>query len=484
MIVYGAGEKKREVNQTRKLKCPNCEKSSIGIHYFNKYAHVFWIPTFPYGKRVVAHCDECDTAYEDGRIPDVLKNDVEEIKSTIRPPIFLFSGLFILIIGIFALVYISNGPKTYDYPSGEKQSRGKMVNNEMDGEWNFWYENGQISANQFYIIGKEDSIWTWWNEDGSINQTGVYKNGLSHGKWTFNYPSGQVQAEENYVNDRLQGQAKYWFENGKISVEGEYFRGYSQGPWKYYFESGSIKKEGSYNKDQIIGDWYSYYENGQNEMNRRGTDSLIYFMDYWDSAGIQLVKNGNGVYTSYYDNHNKASKGNYVNGLALGKWTYWFASGKVDEIGNYKNTIYYVIDSWDRKGNLLVDQGNGYEKDQYDNEVISSEGKYKDGLKEGEWINRNIDGIITSKTTYVSGVENGLLINYFETGENHSEGELLNNERNNMWVWYHQNGQVKCKINFVNGKKQGEQIFWNQAGNMVKKETYDNGVLIVEEVYN
>lgn len=483
MIIYGTGEKKHQVDQLRKLTCPNCGKNGIVVYLFHKYIHLFWIPTFPIGKRTVAFCEECNAAYQDKSIPESLKIEISGFKNMYAPPLYLFTGFALAFIGVIAIIYLSISPKTYKYPSGKKQAKGKMIDSEMDGKWTYWYENGNVSTIQYYENGIEDSTWTWWNEDGSINKIGNYKNGLPHGKWTFYYPSGQLQAEEIYVNNRLQGNATYWYENGKLSAKGDYQRDLKNEHWTYWYKSGVKSEEGRYSLDKRTGDWQSYYENGKRELHTVCSDSLILFMDYWDTNGVQLVKNGTGEYITYYENGQKASQGKLKEGISIGIWNFWYLDGKLKEIGRYENVIYHVISTWDNEGHAMVTNGNGHCVNRYENGVISAEGYYLNGLMEGEWKFKNEFDTIIQVVSYTSGKANGKTSNYYDSGEKYSEGELLNDKQNGKWTWYFQNGSLESQVNFEDGQKDGEQVFWNESGNIIKKEYYEKGKLLKEELY-
>ena len=42
--------------------------------------------------------------------------------------------------------------------------------------------------------------------------------------------------------------------------------------------------------------------------------------------------------TDYYENGQKESEGNYKDGKAYGKWTWWHKNGQIGSEGNYKST--------------------------------------------------------------------------------------------------------------------------------------------------
>ena len=483
MIIYGTGEKKLKTSQNRSYRCPECGENGISFYFFQKYFHLFWIPVFPIGRRSVAACDKCSIVYKEDRIPRELKSDFSDIKSTTKVPPYLFIGLALIITGIFLIFHFSDGMTTYKYPSGKKQAQGKMIGDEMDGKWTFWYENGNTQTVQYYKKGTEDSTWTWWNEDGSIDKMGNYRNGLSHGKWTFYYQTGKLQAEEIYVDNRRHGKATYWYENGNKNAEGEYYRDRRNNHWTFWYESGNIIEEGNFKEDYRIGDWISYYEDGQKCLHTNHSDSEYLIMDFWDKDGKHLVINGNGEFTSYYENAGKESQGMVKSGKPVGIWNYWYNDGKLKQTGRFESLVYKTINTWDNNGNRLVVNGEGYQVTKLDNGVIAEEGNYTNGLRDGLWKFRNESDMLISEINYKQGKASGKARYYNESGKIQCMGYYLNDKQQYVWTWYHQNGTKESSVKFINGKKEGEQTFWNESDKIIKKEFYSNGELINEEVY-
>lgn len=69
---------------------------------FGKYTHVYWIPLFPFGKITAAECNSCKKTYEYKDLPQSIqtKLDRDKEKYGIKTPIWMFSGLFLILGGI------------------------------------------------------------------------------------------------------------------------------------------------------------------------------------------------------------------------------------------------------------------------------------------------------------------------------------------------------------------------------------------------
>ena len=53
---------------------------------------------------------------------------------------------------------------------------GKFVNGKKEGEWLYFYENGQWEIKGNYKDGKKDGFWEYFNRDGSLRKTETWKN--------------------------------------------------------------------------------------------------------------------------------------------------------------------------------------------------------------------------------------------------------------------------------------------------------------------
>lgn len=101
MIIYGWKEvwlKSEPVIE----HCPNCKATnSLQIHLFQRYAHIFWVPTFPYNKNGATQCSNCGEVTNYRKLSPSLRLSYDNLKSNIKAPIWMFSGIgVIIIIGI------------------------------------------------------------------------------------------------------------------------------------------------------------------------------------------------------------------------------------------------------------------------------------------------------------------------------------------------------------------------------------------------
>lgn len=80
-------------------KCPNCGSMySIEMNVFQKYVHLFYIPYLPAGKTGISQCSQCGQVLTDKEMPANLKEAYQQLKSKTKIPIWMFSGLVLIIL--------------------------------------------------------------------------------------------------------------------------------------------------------------------------------------------------------------------------------------------------------------------------------------------------------------------------------------------------------------------------------------------------
>ena len=60
----------------------------------------------------------------------------------------------------------------------EGQHRGSIKNGNREGNWEHYWENGQLGMSGDYKNGKQEGYWEYYSENGQLEGTGTYKNGV------------------------------------------------------------------------------------------------------------------------------------------------------------------------------------------------------------------------------------------------------------------------------------------------------------------
>jgi len=114
MIIYGTGSKDLGERFIPNEKCPHCgEYNKIYVHAIARYFDVFWIPIFPFRKKVTAVCHSCEKEITKEQISTSLQDKISLEKSSFKLPIYLFSGL--ILIGLLILLLEFNSRKHDDF---------------------------------------------------------------------------------------------------------------------------------------------------------------------------------------------------------------------------------------------------------------------------------------------------------------------------------------------------------------------------------
>jgi len=97
---------------------------------------------------------------------------------------------------------------------------------------------------------------------------------------------------------------------------------------------------------------------------------------------------------------------------------------------------------------------NGYNRFNYPNGNIMSEGKMKDGNPEGYWKN------------------------YYPNGQLKSEGNRKSNMLDSLWVFYNEKGDTLKKINYTLGKKGGYYFVYQESNDTLKNSLLSKEMFI------
>ncbi|HMQ62872.1 MAG TPA: hypothetical protein PKE06_19480 [Flavilitoribacter sp.] len=103
MIVYGTSARKADSFEIQNTVCPSCGQSaSQHVTVFSRYAHVYWIPLFPTGKKSVAECANCKRTIEQKQFPDQLKMRFDQRVTKVKTPIVHWLGTGIIGLAVVA----------------------------------------------------------------------------------------------------------------------------------------------------------------------------------------------------------------------------------------------------------------------------------------------------------------------------------------------------------------------------------------------
>jgi len=104
MIIFGTRNKAIS-QETFQGKCMHCgQVATVQFVVVQRYAHVFWIPFFPIGKKGVSICSHCKQTLTVKEFNDEYREFYNQVKQNRRPPFYMYSGLILLGLLITAAV--------------------------------------------------------------------------------------------------------------------------------------------------------------------------------------------------------------------------------------------------------------------------------------------------------------------------------------------------------------------------------------------
>jgi len=117
MVIYGWSTKALDSAPLNENACTNCESTNTHMSMYAHYFHVFWIPIFPFKKKVTIQCGDCGHEVKQKNMDDQYKNVAVEMKKRKPFPKYMFSGLAIIFILIGVVMFWSdmNASKEREY---------------------------------------------------------------------------------------------------------------------------------------------------------------------------------------------------------------------------------------------------------------------------------------------------------------------------------------------------------------------------------
>jgi antitoxin component YwqK of YwqJK toxin-antitoxin module len=148
-----------------------------------------------------------------------------------------------------------------------------------------------------------------------------------------------------------------------------------------------------------------------------------------------------------------------------GKWSSYFADGKLYEQGNFTNGIKQGPERvyFDSAGNM------------------QSEVPYVAGKMHGTRLTRYEDGTVWSEVTYVDDLRSGIARSFYPNGaaqklENYSGGK-----KDGLQYEFMENGQVAIRAEFSQGIEHGNVFYYDGTEQLYVKLLFDNGTKLETE---
>ena len=313
--------------------------------------------------------------------------------------------------------------------------------NRKQGSWKYFWANGNLKMEGFYVNDKKNGFFKYYNEDGVFQQIEKWQNdqlmedAVETKKLEKNlayYPNGKIKTEAFFYKGNPEGIRReydsngviiqsYIFKNARLTGEGIVDEnGWKQGYWKeFYEESGATKAAGNYKNNKPVGDWKYFF-----------SDSTIEIIGSFTKKGEKD-----------------------------GEWLWYYPDGKLLMIENYANGLYEgVVVSFNEKGDTLF------------------LGKYKEGMEDGRF--KYVNDSVIEESFYIEGQRFGDWKTFYANGQLKMSAHFENDLQEGKTFFYWENGRKKMEYNYVNGLLNGYAFSYDEEGNHLFTTTYNMGVEI------
>ncbi len=374
-------------------------------------------------------------------------------------------------------------------------------NDLKQGLTTYFFADSAINKTVTFVNGREDGLSKEFARDGRVISITTYKKGYvvsrerinrldaegrKQGAWKFFHPNGLIKTEGKYQNDLKDGYFKEYNDKGKLLTISKWIAGELQ---QNVVELTKLEIEKEYYPDGTIKSFQGY-KNGLPEGIRREyaeDGKLVAGFIFKDGkkVGEGITKDEglkNGDWKEFYTTGQLKAEGAYKDDEKAGKWTYYFADGKIEQTGKYdakgkltgKWVWYYPSGNILRQENFLNGLADGLMSEFTEDGNLIAEGEYIEGQEEGDWF--YISGGFREEGSYAFGLRQGVWKRFYPDGTLLFEGEFIEDNPNGTHKFYFENGKIKEESDYLMGTKVGDWKTYNSDGTLFLVISFENGI--------
>ncbi|MCE5348057.1 MAG: hypothetical protein LLG13_17460 [Bacteroidales bacterium] len=144
------------------------------------------------------------------------------------------------------LVFNNEGSEalaTIYHPNGYIASKGKYINQQKEGKWQFFSGSisGYLICEEYYSKNKKNGQSVKFYPDSTVAERITYIDDIKQGEWIQYHRNGAVSLKSNYLDGKINGRFEVWFDNGQIEFSGQYKDDTRDGLWYIYKKDGALK---------------------------------------------------------------------------------------------------------------------------------------------------------------------------------------------------------------------------------------------------
>jgi uncharacterized protein len=372
--------------------------------------------------------------YDNGKLEEEIQYDEKGKKNGILKSYDRDGKLF------YEMEYLKGEIVSYKY----YDKAGKILKEarKQKGEFEYigFFPEGTKKTEGIYTTEGKIKLWKYYDTYGNLTEEENYDNkGRIQGSVKNYYKNGKVKNEVMYADDKPEGYFVSYHMNGKVMTEGWYKAGVMTGYWNSYYADGTPENKLYYYEGNLQGYQQYFHVTGILDKEEFFDKEVLTKVIYYDSLAavteIIELKNGTGNYISHYSNKKVDFSGNYILGVAHGKFQWNCVNGNVSTTGAYYNGM-----------------KDGPWKWYYPDGKIKIEGINKYGEKDGKWTYYFESGKIEKTENYINGVLQGDITWYYENGQVETRKTYLDDEEEGRGYYYDETGELQFVRDFHNGK--------------------------------
>lgn len=274
------------------------------------------------------------------------------------------------------------------HKNGQKQFKAQIKNDQLNGFF-YSYLNDRIVIEGQNLNNQKDGNFKYYDNNGYLTKIVIYQGDKVINTTTFEYypNSSKIQKKTEEAKDK---KSEYqYYENGNIKMEGTSTFGQKRDFWREYYETGQIKNTVQYYNGKTWNIWY-YSVDGKNTMRKTNTNILD-----WNNLGVETWE-----IETFYPNEKLKEKYYLTGDVNDSTYTLFYENGNQKEILNYEKGL---LDGPFRYFDL--------------NQNIYKKGQYKDGKLSGTIEYYFSDGKLEHLEQFIDGIPYGTWIYYDQNGK-------------------------------------------------------------------
>ena len=257
-------------------------------------------------------------------------------------------------------------------------------------------------VNQTDAKGKQGPWERNWANNKQLRYKGQFKDDKPVGTFTYYSTTGKVESIVAHYPTGGASHGKHFHPNGKVMAEGRYVGEVKDSTWNYFDAEGHLRSTERWKAGKLHGDQEAFFAEGGLadkctwSLGKRNGTCTDYFANGQPRHVITYANDiPEGIETVFYESGKKELEGKYVKGEREGAWMHY------NEDGSVQIQIYYT------KGEYVKDKKeNGTFKEYYLDEQPKSEVTYKNGKKEGHFVEYYDNGHFVEQPTKLGPDQN------------------------------------------------------------------------------